>query len=106
MMATYTCGNERCIRLEHLASVSRRSIQLRINQNYNAADKLAKSAKIIVKARARAKMTMEKAKEIRALDLPQREIARRYGIAQSTVGTIKRGTTWIDHTNPFLRLAA
>lgn len=106
MMATYTCGNSLCVRLEHMAGVSRRVIQLRIKANANAADKIKKSTKIIAKARARSKLTMDIANEIRGLDLPQREIARRYGITQSTVGSIKRGKAWIDQTNPFLRLAA
>ena len=93
-MATYTCGNVKCVRLEHLAAVTRAHIQRRNDAKFDAATRLRKSHRIIVKARARAKLSVEAAREIREAEGPQREIARRYGVSQATVGSIKRGVTW------------
>ena len=104
--ATYTCGNKLCVRLEHLALVSRKTLQLRNESELNALQRLLKSQRIKEKARLRSKLTMEIAKSIMADESPQREIAKKYNISQTTVGSIKRGLTWQDASNPFLRLAA
>ena len=95
-VATYKCGNSKCVKLEHLMAVTRAHIQRRNDAGFNAADRLRKSHRIIVKARARAKLSIETAREIREAEGPQREIARRYGVSQATVGSIKRGTVWRD----------
>ncbi len=105
-LATYMCGNDKCVRLEHLGTVTRKKLQERNAANLNAAQRLNKSLRISKKARARAKLTLELAKEIANAEGSQRELARRYGVSQSTVGTIRRGETWRDLTNPFARLAA
>lgn len=105
-LATYMCGNSRCVRLEHLGMVTRKTLQERSDANFNAMQRLNKSRRISEKARARAKLTMELAQEIAVAEGSQRALARKYGISQSTVGTIRRGETWRDLTNPFARLAA
>lgn len=105
-MATYTCGNVKCVKLEHLAAVTRADIQRRNDAQFDAAARIQKSHRIVVKARARAKLSVEIAREIRAAEGPQREIASRFGVSQTTVGLIRRGVTWRDLSNPFARLAA
>lgn len=105
-MATYTCGNRLCVKLEHLALVSRQTLQLRNDSEFNALQRLVKSHKIKAKVRLRAKLTMEIAQAIKADDRPQREIAKIYNISQATVNSIKCGRTWKDESNPFLRLAS
>lgn len=107
LVATYTCGNRECVRLEHLAAISRNALQERNDAQFDAATRLRKSHRISVKIRAwKTKLTLEQAREIRAAPGIYSEIARRYGVSQHTVGSIKRGLTWRDLSNPFARLAA
>ena len=106
MVATYICGNSKCVRLEHLGAITRSALQQRNDAGMNAVQQSLKSHRIAVKARARAKLNPEIVQQIREADGFQRAIAKRFGISQTTVGSIKRGDTWVDHTNPFLRLAA
>ena len=105
-VATYMCGNSRCVRLEHLRLITRKTLQERNDSRLNLMQRLRKSQRISEKARARAKLTLELAQEIVAAEGSQRELALKYGVSQSTVGTIRRGETWRDLTNPFARLAA
>lgn len=105
-VASYTCGNVRCVRLEHLAEITRKELQQRNNSMMDAASQLRKSYRIVLKARRRSKLSAELARQIEMADGSQREIARRFGVSQTTVGSIKRGMTWRDMSNPFLRLAA
>lgn len=105
-MATYTCGNMKCVRLEHLAAMTRAEIQRRNDAKFDAADRIQKSHRIMVKARTRSKLNEQIAREIREADGPQRLIAKRFGVSQTTVGSVKRGDTWRDLSNPFWRLAA
>lgn len=105
-VATYKCGNPRCVKLEHLVIVTRSHIQRRNSAQFDAAAKLRKSHRIIVKARANAKLSMEVVRDIRSAEGSQREIARRFGVCQTTVGAIQRGETWRDLSDPFARMAA
>jgi predicted XRE-type DNA-binding protein len=105
-VATYMCGNPKCVKLEHLGEITRKTLQERNISLMDAGQRLIKAKRVSVKARTRAKLTVEIAREIVASNEPQRAIARKYGIGQSTVSQIKRGATWQDYTNPFLRLAA
>lgn len=105
-VATYLCGNDRCVRLEHLGDISRKALQQRNDSLFDAAARIQKSRRIAIKARERSKLSPELAREIRNAEESQRAIAKRYGISQATVGSIRRGLTWRDTSNPFLRLAA
>lgn len=104
--ATYMCGNINCVRLEHLGVVTRKVIQERNEAGFDAVQRMTKAKKITEKARARAKLTLKLAQEIASAEGTQRELAKRYGVCQSTVGMIRRGETWRDLTNPFASLAA
>jgi len=106
-VATYTCGNTNCVRLEHLAEINRSTLQRRNDSEFNVAQRINKSKRISDKVRlTRAKLTAEMAQEILGSNESQRVLGLKYGVGQSTIGQIKRGLTWCDYTNPFLRLAA
>ena len=102
--ATYTCGNTKCVRLEHIGEITKRRLQERSNSQFDAATKLKKSKRISEKARARAKITIEIAKEIVSSSDSQRVLAKRYGVVQSTICQIKRGYTWREIGNNFFRI--
>lgn len=107
LVVTYTCGNRNCVRLEHLSAVTRRVLQQRNDAQFDAAARLRKSHRISVKVRAqRAKLTPELAREIRGAVGSYKDIAQRYGVSPHTIGSVKRGLTWRDASNPFLLLAA
>jgi predicted XRE-type DNA-binding protein len=106
LIATYRCGNRECVKLEHLGAISRSKLQMRNQTEMDAGQRARKSHRIGVKARARAKLSIEIVREIRDADEPQREIARRFGVSQSTVCSVRRGATWRDLSNPFSRGAA
>lgn len=106
LIATYRCGNRECVKLEHLGAISRSKLQKRNQTEMDAGQRARKSHRIGVKARQRAKLSTELAREIRAANEPQREIARRFGVSQATVCAIRRGATWRDLSDPFARLAA
>lgn len=107
MVATYMCGNRACVRLEHQGLISRAELQKRNDSQFDAAARLRKSYRISVKVRlAKAKLTLDLAREIREADGTYFEISKKYGVSMHTVGSIKRGLTWRDLDNPFTRLAA
>jgi DNA-directed RNA polymerase specialized sigma subunit len=105
-VVSYNCGNSKCVRLEHIGEITRKTLQERNYAQFNAMQRLLKATRVSIKARARAKLTPEIVQEIKASNESQRVIAAKYGIVQSTVSQIKRGVTWQDYNNPFWRLAA
>lgn len=102
-VVSYNCGNPKCVRLEHIGEITRSTLQERNDAKFNAMQRLRKATRISTKARSRAKLTPEIVQEIKASSEPQRVIAAKYGIVQSTVSQIKRGVTWQDYSNPFWR---
>lgn len=106
LVATYTCGNKKCVKLEHTAAVTRTVLQTRVNSEMNAIEKLRKAKRSSVKRRIYAKLTPEIVQAIKESSEPQKLVAKRYGVVQSTISQIKRGVTWKDYDNPFTRLAA
>lgn len=105
-VATYICGNPKCVKLEHIAAVTRTVLQTRVNSEMNAFQKLRKAKRSSAKRRLCAKLTPEIVKAIKESNEPQKLVAQRYGVVQSTISQIKRGVTWKDYDNPFTRLAA
>lgn len=47
-----------------------------------------------------AKLNPEKVAEIRSSDRPQRELARKYGVSQSTIWGARNGRFWVDDAKP------
>lgn len=103
-LATYTCGNWKCVNPDHVAPATRRALQVRVSAELGYASNPARRKKLSDNARTRAKITQEIANEIRAAEGSQREKAERYNLSQSTISRIMRGTNWIEYSNPFAGL--
>lgn len=100
-LATYKCGNVRCVNPAHLEAVTRSVLQSRISKNTRYHSNPATLAKSAQSRRLRAKLSPELAQRIRDNEGSQRAIAREFGVCQATVGAIKSGRTWRDYSNPF-----
>ena len=99
-LATYTCGNPLCVNPDHVERVSRAKLQKRVAAKQSEGQKAMKGRNIAMAIRAsspRIKRSMELAREIRAAEGTQREIAKRYGVGQPEVSAIRRGATWREY---------
>ena len=106
-LATYTCGNPKCVNPEHLAWAGRKAVQIRTNRERTPEAGLLRSKKIAEANRRHAKLTLEKAHQVREAEGTQRAIAKAFGISPATVSSIKTGKTWRTYTsNPFTGLGA
>ena len=105
-VATYTCGNPKCVHPDHTAPATRRAVQLRSAKESGYASNPARRKKLAENARKRAKLSMELAAEIRNAEGTQRQIAQRYGVSQSVVGRVIRGQAWLSYSSPFAGLGA
>lgn len=103
-LATHKCGNALCVNPDHVILVTRQKLQKRIALTVNYQSNPARMQKLAVHARTKGKLTLELAEQIRQADGIQREIAKRFGVSQATVSSIKRGRTWRDYTNPWTQL--
>lgn len=103
-VVTCKCRNYMCVNPDHIMVITRKRLQSMSAKELNYAANPARVKKIADKARARSRLTMEIAQQIREAEGTQPEIAQRFGISQSTVSLIKRGEIWRDHTNPFAGL--
>lgn len=103
-LVTHKCGNPLCVHPDHIIAITRKKLQQRIAKEQRHQLNPLRLKKISDRARQNAKITLEQANEIRDAEGTQRDIAKRYGISQSTVSVIKRGVTWRDYTNPFTQL--
>lgn len=100
LQATYTCGNPLCVNPEHVEAVRRSTLQKRIAARRTEAEEILRGRNIAMAIRAsspRIKRSLEFAREIRAAEGTQREIAQRYGSTQSEVSEIKRGLKWKEY---------
>jgi predicted XRE-type DNA-binding protein len=104
MVATSKCSNSLCVNPEHLELITRKRLTKRVAMQLNHSVTLVRRAQMSSFVRLHAKLTAELAEEIRQAEGIQREIAKHYGVSQSTVSVIKRGLTWRDYLNPFAQL--
>lgn len=81
----HRCDNPACVNPDHLF--------LGTNKD-NTQDMIRKKRGLVGEKNPCAKLTLEQVIEIRETNLPQRKIASKYGISQTMVGKIKRGTKW------------
>lgn len=100
-IVTQKCGNPLCVNPDHIAVMPRGELQRRISKTINYKVNTARAKKISDKSREGAKLTVEKAEEIRQSTQTQRLIAKAYGVTQATISCIKTGRTWRDYKNPF-----
>lgn len=96
-----SCGNHLCLNPDHLQALT-------IAQARKADGKAGKYSTPAMQitrtrnARARGKLTLEQAREIRASSLSLRQLAEIYGVDKSNIAHIKQGKAWVDHENPFI----
>lgn len=103
-LATSKCGNWLCVHPEHVQTITRAKLSARIAKERSYGTNPVRMQKLAENARARSKLNIQIAQEIREAEGSQRAIAKKYGISQHTVNSIKRGKTWRDYTNPFTQL--
>lgn len=84
----HTCDNPRCVRPEHLWLGTTAE---------NSADMVRKGRSTAGGKTRRAKLNQDKVREIRGLSAAghtQRALARKFGVAQTTINKLLLGTTW------------
>jgi hypothetical protein len=97
MLVTYSCKNPRCLR--HLELVTKAEVVRRQWQKTDARAKLTAGATRA--SRKRAKLDMDRAREIRNSNETLEVIAARMGISVALASQVRRGERWKDDTNPF-----
>ena len=106
-LATYTCGNPKCVNPEHVAPATRSALQKRLVAETGFNMNPARWTKLSDNARTWAKITLEIAEQIRNAEGTQREIAERFGVTQSIVSRVVLGKGWRTYVgNPFAGLGA
>ncbi len=81
----HTCDNPSCINPYHLIA----GTQLENIQDRNKRGRTARGEKA-----SKAKLTAQQVEEIRSSSDSHRSLGRRYGVAHSVIGGIKRGEYW------------
>ena len=102
-LVTVTCGNPKC--LAHLAITNKAEIARKTNADPRV--KAIKRAKSMAASRPNGKLTMEKAREMRASDLGNQELAAIHGVHHSLVSKVRLHQSWVEpQTSPFAGLGA
>lgn len=103
LLASTNCGNPRCLTLAHLCTKTKGEV---LTDTYACSDLAMRRAVTSTReARKRAKLDIEKAREIRASDETLDQMAARYGVDRTLCSQIRRGTAWKE-ANPFSGLGA
>lgn len=101
-VVTPSCGNSKCLNPEHLGVSTKAKI---LRKSMDRPDvRAAYSATGAKRMRPEAKLTMEKAAQIRASDKKPKELAEEFGVCTAMVSKIRRGVAWRDLSNPFAGL--
>lgn len=100
-----TCGDKLCMKPSHLVAMTRDEAKKIDGANgaYNSARMQAIRYKT---TRARAKLTIEIARDIRASDESDRALAKKYGVAHKQINLIRQGMAWAEVFSPFAGLIA
>lgn len=91
---TTTCGNSKCLNVDHLAVVGRSEVSKK-----SAANPATKARRVISTTksrRANCKITLEQAMEIRRSTETIFVLADKYGIHKSMVSRIRVGKAWLE----------
>lgn len=83
-----TCGNDLCVRIEHIKVVDSKKhmIAMAKNVRHNAPTRIAKLQKV---AESRRKLTDEQVQDIILSDEPSRVLAAEYGVSKATILKVK-----------------
>lgn len=101
MVLSQNCGNPYCINPAHHVQVTKRAALQRAGKQGRMSQV---SPTRIASVRARGKLSMEIAQEMRNSDEHPLVLAERYGVHKSTVYYVRRGKLWRDHSSPFAGL--
>lgn len=97
------CGNKFCVNPEHITYNDPKQHMRKAARK--ALQSPTRRLKIQIYKRATvAKLTQEKADEIRISTEPARVLAEKYGVNKSIICRIKKGQAWVNLANPFAGL--
>lgn len=107
-IATYTCGNPKCVNPEHTARSTRAQMNRRITAGMSSATNTLRAKRIAEAKRERqAKLSRDDVDRIRASDDRYEDLAARFGVSKSLIGRVKRGEVWRTFSaSPFAGLFA
>lgn len=104
LRAVPKCGNPYCINPAHQSLLTEKQKGKKAAKA-GAFSSWARRKKIAEHMRrTEAKITLEQAMEIRTSEEQGKDLAKRYGLAETTISAIKRGERWRDYSNPFAAL--
>jgi hypothetical protein len=100
-----TCQEKRCCNPAHLDTSTYKQIALDAGER-GVFSTMTRRMKLAQAARVgkSAKLTIEKAREIRASTKTAKKLATEYGVNESVIKGIKGGRMWVDYANPFVAL--
>lgn len=102
---TNTCGNKLCVNPDHIKACTRRVLAKSCAQKMNANP--VGQRKRIINNRAKGKLSMEIANQIRAeVGMTKRSLAQKYGVDDNVISRILAGKSWADMTSPMSQMAA
>lgn len=81
----HTCNNRSCFNYRHLKWIDAKE---------NMMDKISDGTRQIGEKNANSKLSRDKVIFIRDSKLPQRELAKMFGVSQATVNDARLGKTW------------
>lgn len=98
-----SCGNPRCLNLEHRELIDRSEVNRRAWRKPDV--RARRLVKITERSRGRGKLTLELARDIRSSGETLKEVAARLGISIETASNVRRGEAWRE-VSPFAGLGA
>lgn len=98
------CENPLCVNPAHLKANTKGAVLRRVYENTDLA--LRRSITSTRAARKRAKLDLDKVREIRASDEILDVLAERYGVHRALISQVKRGVAWKETSSPFAGLGA
>ena len=107
-IATYTCGNPKCVNPDHAGRSTRAQMNRRIMANMSSATNTLRSKRIAeIKRETTAKLSQAEVDQIRVSDDKHEDLAARFGVTKSLIGRIRRGEMWRTFSaSPFAGLFA